>query len=127
MNGDEAAVSRVLADYYRVFSRLEIEAIVPYFHEPALLIFPTAVIAVPTSAELAAVFGRTMEDLRARGYGRSEFLMREFRQLGTAAASATGVAVRYRVDGQELERVELTYMLWKAEADWRIAMMTLHG
>ena len=73
MNGDEAAVSRLLADYYTAFSSLVIGAILPYFHEPALLIFPTAVVAVPTSAELAAVFGRTMEDLRARGMGGASF------------------------------------------------------
>ena len=127
MHSDEADVRRFLADYYRVFSSLAVNAILPYFHEPALLIFPTAVVAAPTSEALATIFGRTMEDLRARGYGRSEFEMREFRQMGTSAASATGVAVRYKTDGQELERVDLTYVLWKARADWKITAMTLHG
>ena len=127
MGNDEVEVRGFLADYYRVFSRLQIGAILPYFHQPALLIFPAAVVAAPTSDALAAIFGRTIEDLRARGYGRSEFEMREFRQMGTAAASATGVAVRYKTDRQELERVGLTYLLWKANADWKITVMTLHG
>jgi hypothetical protein len=39
---------------------------------------------------------------------------------------ATGVALRYKTDGQELERVGVTYLLYKAESGWKIAVVVLH-
>ena len=68
---NEAAVTQVLADYYIAFSTLDVQAILPYFHQPAFLIGPAGVFAVPSSAALTSIFAPAMEDLRARGYGRS--------------------------------------------------------
>ncbi|MDQ2949504.1 MAG: nuclear transport factor 2 family protein [Acidobacteriota bacterium] len=121
MNG----VTRMLADYYSAFSTLNIEAIKPYFHQPALIIAPPGVVAVPTSEALAAFFAPTIETLRAKGYARSEFTSVQVKQLSATAASASGVAVRYKSDGQELSRVGITYLLHKTEADWKIAVMVL--
>jgi hypothetical protein len=81
---DEAAVTRVLTDYY----------------EPCLLIGPQGVVAVPTRAAMAAAFAPVMEGLRARGYGRSELSMPHVEQLSATAALASGVAVRYRPTGR---------------------------
>jgi hypothetical protein len=58
----------VLADYYTAFSTLNVDAILPYFHDPALLIGRQGVVAVPTSAALAGFFTPVMEDLRSRGW-----------------------------------------------------------
>ncbi len=123
---DEAVVAQVLADYYRAFSTLSLDAVVPYFHEPALMLGPPGVFAVPTSAALIAIVGPAMEDLRARGYGRSEFEPKRIKQLSAATASASGVAVRYKTDGQVLERVGITYLLQKTESHWKIAVMVVH-
>ena len=42
-------------------------------------------------------------------------------------ALASGVAVRYRADGQELERVGVSYVLHKADEDrWAIAVTVVH-
>jgi hypothetical protein len=42
-------------------------------------------------------------------------------------ALASGVAVRYRADGQELERVGVSYVLHKADEDrWAIAVAVVH-
>ena len=39
----------------------------------------------------------------------------------------SGVAVRYRADGQELERVGVSYVLRKADDDrWTIAVTVIH-
>ena len=118
-------VTRMLADYYNAFSTLNIEAIKPYFHQPALIIGPPGVVAVPTSDALAAFFAPTIEALRAKGYARSEFTSVQVKQLSATAVSASGVAVRYKSDGQELSRVDITYLLHKTEADWKIAVMVL--
>ena len=122
---DEAAVTRMLADYYGAFSTLNIEAIKPYFHQPALIIAPAGVVAVPTSDAVAAFFAPAIETLRAQGYARSEFTSIQVKRLSTTAASASGVAVRYKSDGQELSRVGITYLLHRTEAAWKIAVMVL--
>lgn len=122
---DEAAVTGMLADYYSAFGTLDIGAITPYFHQPALIMAPPGVVTVPTSEALVAFLTPTIETLRASGYARSEFTSIQVKQLSATAASASGVAVRYKSDGQELSRVGITYLLHKTETDWKIAVMVL--
>jgi len=84
------------------------------------------VFAATTSAALVAAFTPVMDGLRAREYGRSELRVRHFKSLSATAALATGVALRYKLDGQELERVGITYVLHKADTRWKIAVMIIH-
>ena len=123
---DEAAVNRMLDEYYAAFSTLNIQAILPYFHQPALLIGPPGVIALPTPAAVLPIFTPVMQNLRARGYGRSELDQRKVKLLSAKSALASGIAVRYKSDGQELERVGITYMLHKTDDSWKFAVMVLH-
>jgi hypothetical protein len=120
------SVNQVIADYYRDFSTLNVQAILPYFHEPSLLVSPQGVLPIPDRAALAAVFGPVMDGLRAKGYGRSEFEVDEFRLLSASTAIARGVAVRYKREGQELERVGITYVLHKASAGWMFVTVIMH-
>jgi|SRR5579864_2418914 len=123
---DEEAVTKVLSDYYAAFSTLNVAAILPYFHEPALLVGPSGVIPVPTPAALVPIFGPAMENLRRRQYGRSEWQMQELKLLGAASALALGMAIRVETDGQELERIGITYLLHKTEGGWKFAVVVLH-
>jgi ketosteroid isomerase-like protein len=124
---DEAALTRVLTDYVSAFGTLDVQAILPYYHEPCLLVGPQGVAALPTHAAMAAAFTPMTEGLRARGYGRSELRMLHIKQLSATAALASGVAVRYRTDGQDLERVGVSYVLHKADDDrWSIAATVIH-
>jgi ketosteroid isomerase-like protein len=123
---DEAAVTRVLTDYVSAFGTLDVQAILPYYHEPCLLVGPQGVAALPTRAAMVAAFTPMIEGLRARGYGRSELSMLHVKQLSAAASLASGVAVRYRADGQELERVGVSYVLHKADDRWTIAVTVVH-
>jgi ketosteroid isomerase-like protein len=124
---DEAgAVAQFLTEYYRAFSTLDVDAILPYFHEPSLLIGPQGVFDAATRPELAGLFTMTMEGLRARGYGRSELSLQQLQILSATAAHARGVALRYKTDGQELDRAGVTYVLHKSEAGWKIAVVVLH-
>ena len=124
---DEASVTRVLTDYYSAFGTLDVRAILPYYHEPCLLVGPQGIAAVPTHAAMAAAFAPVMEGLRARGYGRSELSMPHVERLSATAALASDVAVGYRADGRELERVGVSYVLHKADEDrWTIAVTVVH-
>lgn len=123
---DKAAVTRVLTDYFNAFSTLDVQAIVSYYHEPSLFITPQGVIAAPTHAAMTDGFTSVAEGLRARGYRRSELSMLHVKQLSATATLASGVTVRYKADGQELERVGVTYLLHKADSRWRIAVVATH-
>lgn len=123
---DETAVTRFLTNYYRDFSSLDVHAILPYFHEPCLIIGPHGVFAAPTRSLLASVFTPVIENLQARGYGRSELSIRQLKSLSPATILVTGVALRFKVDGQALERAGVTYLLQKAEQHWKIAVLVTH-
>lgn len=123
----EETLHHILSDYYAAFSTLEIEAILPYFHEPALLMGPQGVIPLPKPAALVPVFGPVMENLRRQGYERSEYDLHQLNMLGDSSALATGVAIRYARNGKELARAGLTYLLHKTGDTWKFAVMVLHS
>ena len=120
------ALNQVIADYYRDFSTLNVQAILPYFNEPSLLVGPQGVIPVPDHATLAAAFGPVMEGLRDKGFGRSELEQGNIKSLSSSAALIGGVAVRYLKDGREMERVGITYVLHKTASGWKFATVILH-
>jgi ketosteroid isomerase-like protein len=123
---DKAAVTRLLTDYYAAFSTLDVQAILPFYFEPCLLVSPGGVVAAPTHAALAATLAPALEGLRAARYARSELTMLHVRQLSLTTALAAGVAVRYKTDGHELERVGVTYLLHKTDSGWKIAGLITH-
>ena len=124
---EEAAVRQTLAEYYSSFSTLDANAAVDYFEEPSMLINPQGILAASTHSELAAAFTPVMEGLREQGYGGSELEVQRITPLGSAAYSVTGTAVRRKVDGSELQRVGISYILRKADESWAIAVMIMHG
>jgi hypothetical protein len=124
---DEAAVRQMLDEYYRAFSTLSVQAILPYLNQPALLAGPLGVIALPTPSVIEPIFGPVMESLRARRFARSEFASQEIRILSADSAFATGIAIRYRLDGEELERAGISYLLRKTGDAWKFVVMVLHG
>lgn len=123
---DETEVTRFLTDYYRDFSSLDLQSILAYYHEPCLTIGPQGVFAASTRSVLATALAPILENLRSRGYGRSELSIQHLQALSAATALVTGVALRYKADGQELERVGLTYLLQKADRQWKIAVLVTH-
>jgi ketosteroid isomerase-like protein len=122
----DEAVNQVIADYYRDFSTLNVQAILSYFNEPSLLVGPQGVIPIPDRAALVAVFGPVMESLRGKQYGRSELELGYIKPLSSSAALIGGVAVRYKTDGRQLDRVGVTYVLHKTENGWKFATVILH-
>ena len=123
---DRAAVTEVLSDYYRAFSTLDAQAVLPYFHEPSQLVSPAGVVPTPTRAAVAAVFQPIMEALRARGFAKSELTNLHLKRLSAATVIAGGVAVRRKADGQELERAGVVYLLQKTNAGWQFATIVIH-
>jgi hypothetical protein len=126
LDNGQASVARVLHDYYSAFSTLNVEAVLPFFHEPALLISPQGVFAATTHTLLAAALSPTMEGFRARGFGRSELSVRNLKLLSATASLVEGVAQRYKLDGQELDQAGVTYVLHKGDSGWKIAVIVTY-
>lgn len=123
---NQQAVIRTLRDYYAAFSTLDVPAVLPYFHQPSLLIGPQGVFAAATHDVLTTALTTIIDSLRARGFGRSELSVGRVESLSATATLVTGVAIRYMVDGQELERVGVTYVLYNADSHWKIAVLIVH-
>jgi len=56
----------VLHEYYSAFSTLNVEAVLRFFHEPALLLGNQGVFAATTHTLLAATLSPTMEEFGPR-------------------------------------------------------------
>jgi hypothetical protein len=123
---DKAEMTRMLTDYYLAFSSLDMHRILPFFHEPSALLSPAGVAALSTRADLAAALAPLLEGLRERGYARSELTRLHLKRLSLTTTLGSGVAVRYKADGQELERAGVTYLLHKTSSGWKIAALVTH-
>jgi ketosteroid isomerase-like protein len=123
---DRTVVARILAEYYSAFSTTDMQAFSPYYHEPCFIVAPPGVVALPNHAALVATLRPAIEDLRKRGFGRSELTMLNIKQLSATTMLASGTAVRYKTDGQELERAGVTYLLQKLDGNWKIAVVVVH-
>jgi ketosteroid isomerase-like protein len=52
--------------------------------------------------------------------------MLQMKRLSATTTLASGVAIRYKTDGQELERTGVTYVLHKTDNGWKIAVTVGH-
>ena len=112
-----------ILEYYRVFSTLDVNAIASYFCEPSMTVAPQGMFAATNRAALADSLAPLVHSLKAKGYGRSEYVQPEVTALGETAALVRGVAVRYTPTGSELERIPLTYLVRRTDAGWKIAVL----
>jgi hypothetical protein len=122
----QSTVVQVLIDYYAAFSTLDPQSFLPYFHEPSLLIGPQGMGVASTHAVLTTVLAPQIESFRARGFGRSELSVRDVKKLSASTTLVTGIANRYKADGQELDRAGVTYVMHLKDTGWKIAVLILH-
>jgi hypothetical protein len=112
-------------EYYNAFSTLDLSAIVSHFCEPSMTIAPQGVFSAVNRAVLADSLAPLVGGLKAKGYGRSEFVQPQVTMLGETAALVRGVAVRYTAAGPEMERIPIGYLMHRGEAGWKIAVLVV--
>ncbi len=115
-----------LNNYYSTFSTLDIESITPFFQEPCIFVSPQGVVASQTAEQVKDVFKLIAEGLRSKAYGRSELINLKVQRLSDTTMLASGIADRYKANGEELERVGVTYVLQKSGDGWKIAVTIIH-
>jgi hypothetical protein len=114
-----------IREYYTVFSTLDVGAIASFYCAPSMTLTPQGVFSAPDHAALAASMASLISGLKARGYGRSEFVEPQVTVLSDTAAVVRGVAVRYTSAGPELERVPISYVMHHGSAGWKIAVLVV--
>jgi ketosteroid isomerase-like protein len=113
--------------YYATFSTLDLPAILACYSEPCLMVSPQGVVSVANHAAFAQNLTPMIDGLRAKGYGRSEFIQPEVKTLGESDALVTGVAVRYTTAGAEMERFTFGYLMHRSDGAWKIAAFIAAG
>jgi ketosteroid isomerase-like protein len=91
-----------------------------------MLVSAPGVVVLTNPSDIEMLVGRIMGDLKARGYGRSELTDLQVSQIGEPVACVSVNRVRYKTDGQELERLGETYMLRNSDGGWKIVVATIH-
>lgn len=121
------SVLEAIHEYYKAFSTLDLSAIVSYFCEPSMTIAPQGLLSSGNRAALADSLAPIVLSLRAKGYGRSEFVQPQVTMLGETAALVRGVAVRYTAAGPEMERLPISYLMHRSEVGWKIAVLVVEN
>src|SRR5262249_24772010 len=92
--------------------------------EPCMIVSPRGVFSSDRTG-VGEAFAPMIDDLRTRGYQRSEFAEPEVTMLTETAALIRGVAVRHMSSG--VEKVPISYIMHRSETGWKIAVLVLPG
>lgn len=123
---DQEAILAVLRGVEAAFSEGDLPRWLSFFHSPYLIMAPEGVIAPSSESEALTLLRPQMDNLRARGYARSELNRATVKLLSSTTALAAVEWIRRKANKEELERLGATYALFKGEDGWKIVMVTVH-
>jgi hypothetical protein len=123
---DEDAILAVLRGVEAAFSDTDLPRYLSFFHTPYVIMAPAGVIAPSSEDEALALLRPQIENLRARGYARSEVNAATVKLLSATTALVATEWIRYKANNEELERLGATYAFYRGERGWKIAMVTVY-
>lgn len=123
----DEAVKSALIGYEEAWSRHDAAAVASFYYEPAMRVSKGGPTVRAIRADQQAFFDGFLRGLVERGYARSRWESLEVRLLDDQTAMASGVTVRSRADGSELERAGVTYALRNTADGWKIFMSATHA
>jgi|SRR6266852_3888285 len=125
---DRALLTQALNDYASAFHTFDTQRTLNHYHEPLMLVAGPAVRLMATRADTEAWMKAFWARLKERGFARgSEFSPLHVKQVSPTVAVASAQFVRYKADGQELERNGVTYVLHKTGDAWKIVVVMGHA
>ena len=127
MTNLEQEIDQFLNNYISDFSKLDLKAIVSYFHLPCSFIVPGDVLVFTSASEVEGFWGPRFDDLKTQGYGRTERAETNINVLNNDTAITSGKAIRYAQDGSELTRRSTTFVLRKSDGGWKIVTLIHHS
>lgn len=123
---DKAAALQAFKDYVAAVGSLDTQRVVPYYHEPLMFVAAAGARALATRADMEAWLKPVFVRMKERGYARSDWSEFQMKLLSAGVAVVSTQTVRYKADGQELERIGFTYLLRKTSEGWKIAVLVGH-
>ena len=115
-------------DYVSAFGSLDPQRVLPYYHEPLTLVTASRVVVMASRADIEASLLKPLyARLKDAGWdGRSTWAQMHVKQVAAGLAVASGLTIRHKLGGQELERVGATYTRRKTNDGWKIVTLTAH-
>jgi hypothetical protein len=113
--------------YTRAFQSLDPKWVARFFHEPALMVTPKGIEALPDAAAVERAYGRIMAELPAQRYARTDFTRIEERRLGDDLSEITGGGTWVDVAGRTFMPFGMTYTMRRGPSGWRIVTALIHG
>lgn len=129
---DSGTVGRWFDEYLEVFAAAvrgerPIAALLDCYAVPLTLTTDEGAISLSTDDQLAAVIQGQVDGLRAQNYHHTTLSHAEVTVLNASSALYRGAFVRYDIDGAELGRVAVTYLLVEGPDAAQIAVLASHG
>jgi ketosteroid isomerase-like protein len=112
--------------YTQAFGALDAKAVARHFFEPALLITPKDVIALPTAAAVEQTYAGIMREM-PRDYVRTEFRNLTERRLGDDVALVTGDGSWKNAANDDIMPFGMTYTLKRSGDAWLIVAAVIHA
>ena len=126
MAGDEQIVTQVFRDYVESFRSLKPDGVVPYCDVPCLFISARGTRMMKDTGEVTAFIAQLMEGLKARGFARSDLAELKVNQMSAHIVVVSVKRIRFKTEGQELERLGETYVFRKSAESWKIVTAMTH-
>ncbi len=126
MNTEEQIVKDAFIQYSDAFAKLDPNALLPFYHQPAILIDSERVFSVKSEAEILAILTPMIEGLKKVDYDHSETDQLSAKLLNKNTALVSGIGTRLKKDGSELGKFGFTYTMRKTDTDWKIIAGIIH-
>lgn len=119
---DQAAVTKVMHDYFEAYSRGDMAAVMKIINVPFVISGPKGFASYTTADDTLNMYTKFRDAAVKLGYAKTEWIDLGVKLLGATYAIAAGTYVRYKTDGSELNRSGGIYLLNKVDGVWKIAV-----
>jgi ketosteroid isomerase-like protein len=123
---NHGAVIEAFQRYARAFQTLDPSAVVSSFHQPALMISPRGVVALPDPAAIERTYQGVMAELVKSAYARTDFRNLTERQLSDELAVVTGSGAWIDQAGKQFSTFGVSYTFRLVKQQWRIVVAIIH-
>ena len=126
VDDERAAAVQAFKDYVAAVGSLDAKRVAPHYHEPLMFVAAAGARALATRADIEAWLTPVFARLRERGYARSDWSEFQSKLLSNGVAVVSTQTVRYKTDGQQMEKLGFTYILRKTSEGWKVAVLIGH-
>jgi len=129
---DENDVTRWFGEYLEAFGACgrgeqDAPSLLAYYAVPWLVATDDAFIALTSEDQVVAAAQQQIDRMRAAAYDHSDVLGSEVTVLNASSALYRGAFSHRRVDGAEIGRLALTYLVTDGSVGRRISALVVHS